>query len=390
MSSAKYIYIVQVTRQLSIDIVNNFSRQGADVHLITGVVESNYDALDQKVKLTSLIKYNSTSSFKRLFTWSVFTVYSFFYVLFSSRKNELILVTTPPFIVFIGLFFKKIRNQKYHLVIWDLYPDVLVNFGVSKESSLLIRIWKNMNIKCFNNAETIFTLGQHIADAIQKYTKKEIVIIPNWVKSDFLKPIPKKDNPFAIEHKLTEKLVIMYSGNLGLTHNIESIIDSAEILKNNANIHFVIIGDGVKKVKISQIVKEKKLENVLLLPYQEKEVLPFSLGCADIGVVTLSQGAENISVPSKTYYMLAAGSAILALASADSELGTLIAMHKCGEIFNGNNPQAIANFVLHLSLNKDDLIRFKDNSRKASFNYTPENAKLYYKYICNKINLKHV
>lgn len=384
MSSAKYIYIVQVTRQLSIDIINNFSKQGAEIHLITGIVESNYEALDPKVKVTSLIRYNSTSTFKRLFTWSIFTLYSFFYVLFSNRKNELILVTTPPFIVFTGLFFKKIFHQNYHLVIWDLYPDVLVNFGVSKESSLLIRIWKSLNIKCFNNAATIFTLGKYLSDGIQKYTHKDIITIPNWANSDFLKPISRKENPFVIQHQLTDKLIVMYSGNLGMTHDIESIIDSAEILKNNTNIHFVIIGDGVKKAKISQIVKEKKLRNVLLLPYQDKEILPYSLGCADIGVVTLSQGAENISVPSKTYYMLAAGSAILALSSTESELGLLIEKHDCGKVFSNPGAQAVADFILYLSLNNDKLIRFKDNSRKASFNYTPQNAKLYYKYICNK------
>lgn len=384
MSSKKYIYIVQVTRQLSIDILNEFSDQGAEIHLITGIVESNYKALDPKIKVTSFIKHNSTSTVKRLFTWSLFTILSFFYVLFSSKKKELILVTTPPFILFIGLFLKKIRNQNYHLIIWDLYPDVLINFGSLKESSLIIRTWKKLNTSCFNNAATIFTLGKHLASAVEKYTKKEVIIIPNWVNSDFLKPISKTENTFAIQYQLTDKLVVMYSGNLGMTHDIESIVDTAEILKNNPHIHFVIIGDGVKKAKIDQSVKEKNLKNVLLLPYQDKEVLPYSLSCADIGIVTLSQGAESISVPSKTYYMMAVGSAILALSSTESELGILIEKHQCGRVFDKPDVQKIADFILYLSQNNAELIKFKENSRKASFNYTTENAKLYYKYICNK------
>lgn len=384
MSSKKYIYIVQVTRQLSIDILNEFSAQGEEIHLITGIVESNYKALDPKIKVTSFIKHNSISTIKRLFTWSLFTILSFFYVLFSSKKKELILVTTPPFILFIGLFLKKVRNQNYHLIIWDLYPDVLINFGSLKKSSLIIRTWKKLNTRCFNNASTIFTLGKHLASAIEKYTKKEAIIIPNWVNSDFLKPISKTENTFAIKHQLTDKLVVMYSGNLGMTHDIESIVDTAEILKNNPHIHFVIIGDGVKKAKIDQSVKEKNLKNVLLLPYQVKEVLPYSLSCADIGIVTLSQGAESISVPSKTYYMMAVGSAILALSSTESELGILIEKHHCGRVFDKPDVQKIADFILYLSQNNAELNKFKENSRKASFNYTPENAKLYYKYICNK------
>jgi glycosyltransferase involved in cell wall biosynthesis len=384
MSTKKYIYIVQVTRQLSIDILNEFSKQGAEIHLITGIIESNYEALDPKIKVTTFIKHNSTSTLKRLFTWSIFTVFSFFQVLFASKKNELILVTTPPFIIFIGLFFKKIRKQKYHLIIWDLYPDVLINFGTLKESSLIIRAWKKLNTNCFSNASTIFTLGKHLADAIGKYTAQRTTIIPNWVNSDFLKPLPKSQNPFAIQYNLLDKLVVMYSGNLGMTHDIESIVETAEMLKEHTDIHFIIIGDGVKKVKIDKIVKEKNLKNILLLPYQEKEVLPYSLASADIGIVTLSQGAETISVPSKTYYMMAAGSAILALSSVESELGILIKKYNCGRVFDKPDIQAIAEFILYLSKNQDELSTFKENSRKASFNYTPQNAKLYYKYICDK------
>lgn len=382
MSKKKYIYIVQVTRQLSIDILNTFSKQGADIHLITGIVESNYEALDPNIKVTLLNKHNSTSTFKRLFNWGLFTSLSFFYILFSSRKREPILVTTPPFIIFLGLFFKKLRNQNYHLIIWDLYPDVIVNFGVAKESSFIIKQWKKLNVSCFNKAANIFTLGEHLSKAIENYTVKKPVIIPNWTNTDFLKPLSKNENPFAAKHGLTDKLVVMYSGNMGLTHDIESIIYAAELLKDNGLIHFVIIGDGVKKAKISQMVKDKNLNNVLLLPYQDKEVLPYSLGCADIGVVTLEQGAESISVPSKTYYMLAVGSAILALASKESELGVLVEQRKCGKLFEKPQPQEVADYLLYLLKNKEELTRLKENARKASFDYTPQNANVYYKYIC--------
>lgn len=385
MGAPRYIYIVQVTRQLSIDILNNFSRQGAEIHLITGIVESNYEALDSKIRVTYFIKHNSTSSFKRFFTWNLFTICAFFYVLFSSRKRELILVTTPPFIVFIGTFFNRLRKQKYHLVVWDLYPDVIVNFGVLKPSSWIIRRWKKKNVKCFNRAENIFTLGKHLAEAIKKYTTKEVVVIPNWTNTDFIKPILRGENSFAIKHQLTDKLVVMYSGNLGLTHDIESIVNTAEILRDNMEIHFVIIGDGVKKTKIDQMVREKNLNNVLLLPYQDKEVLPFSLTCADIGVVTLSAGAESISVPSKTYYMLAAGTAIVALSSADSELGVLLEKYKCGKVFSDANARSIADHLVHLTQNREELNKYKENSRKASYDFSPKNAELYYKYIC-KIN----
>ena len=384
MSKKKYIYIVQVTRQLSIDILNNFSKQGAEIILVTGIVESNYASLDSNVKVCYLNKYNSTSSLKRLFTWAIFTLRAFFFVLFKSKEYELILVTTPPFIIFVGSFFNKLRNQKFHLIIWDLYPDVLVNFGVLKESSFFIKRWKKANTKCFNRATHLFTLGKHLSDAIKVYTNKLPILIPNWTNTDFIKPLAKNENTFAIQHGLTSKFVVMYSGNLGITHDIEAIVDTAEELKEYSAIQFVIIGEGAKKDKITNMVKEKKLSNVLLLPYQDKEILPYSLSCADVGVVTLSEGAESISVPSKTYYMLAAGTAILALASTNSELGLLINTYKCGKVFDNSQSKSTAEYILYLNQNKEVLNELKTNSRKASYDYTPTNATIYYDYICNQ------
>ena len=381
MPGKKYIYIVNVTRQLSIDMINYLHAKGDEVHLITGVIEVNYAALHPGVKVTYLIRYNSTSSFKRLFTWVLFTVSSFFHVLFSSRKKELILITSPPFIVFIGWFFNKIRGQKYHLIIWDLYPDALINFNMLKEESLIIRWWKKLNRKCFDRAENIFTLGIHLSDAIGKYTGKKPVIVQNWVNADFIKPLPRPDNPFIAKHGLGDKLVVMYSGNLGITHDIESIVSTAELLKNEPAIQFVIIGEGAKRSRITQMVAEKKLNNVLLLPYQEKEVLPYSLTAADIGFVTLGEGAESVSVPSKTYYTFAAGSAVIALASARSELALLIEKYKCGKIFGDQNCRKIADYIIYLSSHTSELNKLKENSRKAAYDFTPENAGLYYQAI---------
>ena len=377
----KYIYIVNVTRQLSIDMINCFNKQGAGIHLITGSQEVNYAPLDKEVKVTRLIKYNNTSAFKRIFTWAIFTIHSFFYVLFAGRKKELIIITSPPFIVFTGWFFKMIRGQKYHLIIWDLYPDVLVNFGVLKETSLITKAWKKMNKKCFDKATSIFTIGIHLSDAIKKYTTCEPQIIQNWANTDFIKPLPRSENPFAKKYQLENKLVVMYSGNMGMTHDIESIVNTAEILKDNSQIQFLIIGEGAKKAKISRIIEEKKLKNILLLPYQEKEMLPFSLTAADIGIVTLSEGAESVSVPSKTYYTLASGAAILALASIESELALLIKKYNCGIIFDKPDHKAIADFILSQVADKASLENFKKNSRQASLDFTPKNAELFYKAI---------
>lgn len=377
----KYVYIVQVTRQLSIDIINCFASQGHEVCLLTGTIESNYEPLHPEIKVTFYIKYNNLSNFGRVVTGVIFHLQVFFHLLFLGKKYELIFVTTPPSVIFLGLLFKKIRKQNYHLIIWDLYPDVLVNFKMLDKNSLITKIWKRRNKKCFDNASTIFTLGKYLSDAIQQYTTKQPIIISNWTNTDFIKPIDKRENPFALMHNLQDKLVVMYSGNMGITHNIEAIVLAAELLQDKTEICFVLIGDGTKKEKIKTMISEKKLTNILLLPYQNKTMLPYSMACSDIGIITLGQGAETVSVPSKTYYVLAAGSAILAIASPQSELGLLIGKYNCGKIFSGSSIKEIAFFIAEMKEKKEMLELYKKNSRAAAMFFTQENAKLYYNEI---------
>ncbi|HET7818196.1 MAG TPA: glycosyltransferase, partial [Bacteroidia bacterium] len=225
------------------------------------------------------------------------------------------------------------------------------------------------------------TIGHYLSIAIKKYTDKNPIIISNWANSDFVKPTDKKTNRFAIQYKLTDKFTVMYSGNWGLTHNLEAIVLTAEKLKHNSFIQFVIIGDGAKRSMIELMIKEKKLTNILLLPYQDKKILPASLSSADVAVISLSEGAEHVSVPSKTYSSLSAGSVILALASEKSELGLLVKQYNCGAIFTGFNINEIAQFIEALSTNSNQTDEFKKNARIAAQSFTPENAKLYYNEI---------
>lgn len=381
MEQKSYTYIVQVTRQLSVDIVNCFVKNGQKVELLTGTVEYNYQAPDERVVIKKFNRYDQSSFFKRTWSGMIFTIRCFFYLLFKNKKNELILVSTPPFVFYMGWILKKLRGRKYHLIVWDLYPDVLVNMNVMKKEHPLIRLWEKMNLNCFKNAESIFTLGDPLAEAIRNYGNVGSVIVPNWVDSSFIRPVERSENKFAIEHQLTDKLVVMYSGNLGLTHDVESIVYTARELRSEDNIKFVIIGEGSKSQMIRDYVHDNGLSNVLLLPYQDRSVLPYSLTAADISIVTLSKGAESVSVPSKTYYSLAAGSAIFALASKRSELGTLIDRYGCGYVFDQSSPDVIAGEILQLKNNPSRLHELKENARLASADFTPANALLYFQRI---------
>jgi len=224
-----------------------------------------------------------------------------------------------------------------------------------------------------------------MSDTIKKYNSNiNPIIVYNWVDSGFIKPINKTENWFAKKYAQENKLTILYSGNMGATHNFDSLLEAAKILLVNKNIHFVFIGDGIKRKYIEDYINENGLSNTLLLPLQKSEVLPYSLAMADIGVITLDEGAGNISVPSKTYYMLAAGSAILSIAPRYSELAALIKKYQCGELFVKGQVTEIVSYINKLNTNHELLIEYKKNARKASLDFTPANAKIIFNTIAKQ------
>lgn len=375
-SKRQIVFINQSTQALFVDIVNAFGEKFGNLTLLTGK-KNNEDylkALDRKVKTDFIVSYNKKTTLKRILTWGWGTFQIWWKVVTKYRKTELFIVSNPPMATLVPLF---CRNP-YSLLIYDTYPDVLIHSGILKPGSWIARWWKRKNMKLYKNALYVYTIGDGMAGCLRQYVEEQkIKVIPNWANTSVLKLVDKTDNLFIKQYKLEDKFVVLYSGNLGNTHKIETIVEVAERLKQERNIVFVIIGEGAKKKKIEEMVRDKALQNCFLLPYQSLDRLPHSLGAADIGIITLDLSASALSVPSKTYSMLAVGSALLCIAGRDSELAGIVEKYQVGEIFEPEEVKRIADFVLRMKNDAVKLECYKQNARKAALDFTPENARRY-------------
>ena len=358
-----------------IDIVNAFHREYQEAILMTGHFIKRYTDLDNYAKIDRITAYRRQNMISRLYSWTLATVQIAIKLLFKYSKGyDLFLVSNPPIAVFLPLLFKK----KYSLLIYDIYPDILIKHHVLKENSIISKWWNSVNLQVFNKASNIFTISEGMADCLTKYTdRNNIKVIPNWTNSSFLKPLAKEGNPFAQEHHLDDKFIVLYSGNMGISHHIETIVELATAMKNDRDVLFVLIGEGVQKAEIESMVIRDKLNNCVLLPYQKPEMLPFSLSSADIGVVTLDQETSSLSVPSKVYSLMAVGAIILCIGNNNSELGRIINTYNIGSVFDKDSINEMRTFILNTKNNKEINRQYSLNSRKASFDFTQENALLY-------------
>jgi glycosyltransferase involved in cell wall biosynthesis len=245
------------------------------------------------------------------------------------------MVAQPPWLPLLGLAKKWLTGQRYVVWVDDVYPDALVAHRRLPADSPIVRIWARFNQLVLSRADRVFTIGACMAETVGRYLDSSrkgssVVVVPTWVDSEAIRPLPKDRNPFAIEHGQLGKLTVLYSGNLGLSHDLDTVLEAALRLAGHPEVHFMIIGYGTRWESLQIAVAALETQNVSLLPFQPEEVLPYSLATGDVAVVSLDRGLEGISMPSKTYYAMAAGSALAGISVVPNDLEAIITRYRCG------------------------------------------------------------
>ena len=377
----KITLLNQVTGPLFIDIANEYAAIYDEVILVTGIIEPTYAPLDDKVKVVYKTTYKRKKSYLRILTWLLFFMQTYFYFLFKKNKygEEVLIVTNPPILPFLGSILFSKRKLKFKILIYDVYPDALSNFGYIKKTSFIHMYWDRMSKKSYKNADEIITISSVMKKLVSRNVESnKINVIFPWVDTSFIKPIKKEYNWFVKKHNLSEKKIVLYSGNMGATHDLMTPLRVAkEFHETNEDFHFLFIGDGVQKKLLMKYAAQNKLRNITFLPYQESEVLPYSFASADFGIVSLAKGAEGLSVPSKTFYFLAAGAVIIAISEKGSEIEQIVSNNDCGIAIASGDVVKMSKFLK--TTNKKALGIKKENSRALSEKYTIKNAQKFVK-----------
>lgn len=276
--------------------------------------------------------------------------------LYRDRKTLLgvINTTNPPFLGLVAWLAKWLLGLPYLTVIHDIYPDVAVRLGMLSPRSPITLLWNQLTRLIFNQSSGVVVIGRDMAELVRtKLSRRSappMTLIPHWADDAVIHPIAKAENRFVHEHGLTERFVIQYSGRMGRVHNLEPLIEAAQLLRATPAL-FQFIGDGAKLAKLVDRTKELGLTNVQFLPYQSYERLAETLSAADVGVVCLEENCEGVSVPSKTYGLLACARPILALMNQTSEIGQLVNESGCGVVISDATPAQIANTIQRLMTN---------------------------------------
>ena len=238
----------------------------------------------------------------------------------------------------------------------DLFPDLAVQLGKLKNKPF-IGFLKKLSKLIVRKADKVVVVGEYMEKKIREellkgtYRSNHIVTIHNWADGDKIKILRQKDgenNYLKRKWRLKGKFVVLYSGNIGYLHEFDTIIATAESLakEGTREIVFIFIGEGIKKRYIEEKVREKGLDNILFFSYQPREILTYSLGLADVSLVTLEKGFEGMVVPSKIYGILASGRPVIAVVGGESEIVEIIREGSCGKVVKIGDYQALVDSIM--------------------------------------------
>ena len=346
--------------------------QGQDKSKLSGREE--YKGV--KINRLSATQLDKNKPLFRIVNWLTFSFLTLINLIFKSKQKDILLIlSNPPILPFVGLFLSLFRGQRYVLIIYDVYPDMAVTLGVVNENGLPVKLWNRLNKILYYRASRIVVLGERMKQTIirksdRKTDTSKIKIIHNWEDPEFIKPMRKEENPFAREHNYHKYLILLYSGNLGQHHDLATLVYAAERVKN-LPIKFVFIGDGAKKKKLEEIVRERNLKNIDFHPYQPLDKLPETLTCGDISIISEDKRVNGLCVSCKIYSALAAGNAILALVNKDSDVAKIVQKGKCGLIVEQNNVDEVVDCIKNFYYNKK-IVKEMGNKARLCFenNYT--------------------
>jgi len=342
----------QLLTELAEDLV---SKHGIEVTVVTGYPINSTEPLAARQTRNGvhIVRARGTTFSPRRFTGRAMNYLTYFFsalvaALRVPRQDVTIALTDPPII---GLAALAARPR--HGVIFfcqDIFPEVaglLEDFHSPVINALLERLNRFM----VRRAVRIIALGDMMASRLihgKGADPGKITVIHNWADTSAIVPSEKR-NAFAVAHGLDAKFVVLHAGNIGLSQNLDVVIEAAGLLKTRHDVVILFIGDGNRRAALQAAAASRGLDNVTFLPFQPRDQLRWTYASSDVCLVSLKPGLAGYIVPSKLYPILAAGRPYIAAVEPVSEVAALTQRHRCGVLVEPGDPAQLADAILRLA-----------------------------------------
>ena len=362
-------------------IVHELAARGHELHVVTSLpwyrkhqVETGWAGALWRIEKTTWGSISRVQPFagqtksnlvRRAVGFILFSYFVGLRALFAGgfwRRADGVLAMSPPLTLgLIGWHTKLFRGGELVFNIQDVFPDAAVETGaISNQRVIAAASW--LERVSYRRSDSVVLLSDDLANNVQRKLDqkfhKRIRVIPNFVDTQAIVPMSRLTN-YRRELGVDESLVVMYAGNVGFSQSLELMIEAARVLPN---VIFVINGEGAARKSLE--AKAHALSNVKFGDYQDASRLSEVLATGDLHVVPLRRGLGSVSVPSKTYSILAAGRPICAAIDLDTEVPRILAAANAGVCVEPDNQAAFVSAIAAMISDRKSLEEMGASGRK--------------------------
>lgn len=378
---------ISATSQVLTDLARRLAEQRVDVHVICS--RQLYEAepvelpVDEEVDGVKVHRV-WTTRYGRGFLPGRALDYASFYpaairkALKIVRSGDIVVAKTDPPLLSVAIW-PFVHYRGAILVNWlqDVFPEVAGGVGYGRIARWLQRPLMRLRDGSLRRARMNVVLGEGMHNYLRTrdIPESQLRIVENWAVGEPIRPIAAQSSQLRRSLGVGERMVVGYSGNLGLAHDHETILAAAELLRGDPNIVFLMVGGGSGMRKLKAAAHTRGLENLRFLPYQPRERLTDCLAAADVHLVTLLPSVESFVVPSKLYGAMAVGRPIIFVGDAAGEVARAIDRAGCGATVGTGDGLRLASEIQRLRGDPALRARLGTNAAAAySARYTFEAA----------------
>lgn len=252
-------------------------------------------------------------------------------------------ISQPPILGgLLGVYGKIRKKAKFIYNIQDFNPEQIMAINYFK-NKIVINIMMQIDKFTCRRSNLIITVGRDLVETVNnRFENKKVpktIMINNWVDEKNIYPLEKTNTAvceFREKYNLNDKFVIMYSGNIGYYYDLENIFKVIRKFTPNIktpsgrDVIFAFVGNGAVLNELKKYKRKYNMENVIFIPYQEKNSLIYSLNAGDVHWVVNAKGIKGVSCPSKYYGVAAVAKPVLAVLEKGTEIRTIIEETKGG------------------------------------------------------------
>ncbi len=390
------------------DLARGFARDGWDVTILTtgAVNREDKDGPIRIVRVQAPIKAKSAAGY--LNVWVRLLIGG----MRLPAHDLVVTMTDPPLLVLAGHWIARVKKSRHINWCQDLYPDLLPRIGV-KLPDFVMNFLRSRSRRAMGECDRVIVIGRCMARQLGQsgVDPRRMTVIPNWPDYELTGQKPpalkadkdparirsvfhgvngsdrrrrkRKDTDDAVARPFEElfrdgdhpKFRILYSGNLGRVHPISTILEAAELLKQqNPDVEFVFVGDGPGQEKLAQERSRRGLENIRLLPYQPASRLRELMESGDVHLVSMKNDAAGLLVPSKLYSALAVERPCIFIGPAQSEAARVINDFDAGVVVAQGDSDALVRAIASFRNSSEAWYSAHQGAARAGRIFVPEES----------------